>query len=103
MSEAHDGRVIRGAVLTYGDDPAVVGPARAVRFYRRGAVAVAGDGRIVWRGHAKRLPRRFHALPADDYGEALVLPGFIDAHIHFPQYRMPVSYTHLTLPTKRIV
>ena len=85
---AGSGRVIRGAVLTFRDDPAIVGPRRAVRFHRRGAVAVAGDGRIAWRGPAARLPERFRALPTDDYGKALVLPGFIDAHIHFPQYRM---------------
>ena len=88
MTVAHDGRVVRGAVLTYRDDPAVVGPERAVRFYRKGAVAVSGDGRIAWCGHANRLPKRFGALPSDDHGEALVLPGFIDAHVHFPQYRM---------------
>ncbi len=61
---------------------------RATRFYRRGAVAIAADGRIVWRGYAARLPQRFRCLPHDNYGEALVLPGFIDAHIHFPQQRM---------------
>ena len=88
MTVAHNGRVIRGAVLTFRDDPAVVGTQRAVRFFRRGAIAVAGDGRIIWRGHAMRLPHRFRSLAADDHGEALVLPGFIDAHIHFPQYRM---------------
>ena len=88
MTAARDGRVIRGAVLTYRDDPAVTGPDRAVRFHRNGAVAVSGDGRIVWCGDAGRLPERFRAFPSDDYGEALVLPGFIDAHVHFPQYRM---------------
>ena len=88
VSAKHDGRVIRGAVLTFRDDPAAVGPRRAVRFYRRGAVAVAGDGRIAWRGYAARLPERFRTLPADDHGDALILPGFIDAHVHFPQYRM---------------
>ena len=74
--------------MTFRDDPAIVGPERAVRFYRRGAVAVGADGRIAWRGHASRLPERFRGFPADEHGEALVLPGFIDAHIHFPQYRM---------------
>ena len=81
-------RVVRGAVLTYRDDPAVAGPRRAVRFHRKGAVAVDADGRITWRGPAGRLPERFRDLPSDDHGDALVLPGFIDAHIHFPQYRM---------------
>ena len=84
----HHGRVIRGAVLTFRADPAVVGEQHAVRFYGRGAVVVAGNGRIVWRGHAARTPERFRSLPIDDHGEALVLPGFIDAHIHYPQYRM---------------
>ena len=88
MTVVHDGRVIRGAVLTYRDDPVVAGPERAVRFHRNGAVAVAGNGRIAWCGHAGRLPRRFASFPSDDHGEALVLPGFIDAHVHFPQYRM---------------
>ena len=88
MNGPGNGRVVRGAVLTYRDDPAIAGPGRAVRFHRRGAVAVGADGRIAWRGPAGRLPERFRTLPADDYGDALVLPGFIDAHIHFPQYRM---------------
>ena len=88
MTGAKTARVILGAVLSYRDDPAVAGPKRAVRYWRRGAVVVGGDGRIAWRGHASRLPERFRGLPADDHGEALVLPGFIDAHVHFPQYRM---------------
>ena len=88
MSGTNAARVVLGAVLTYRDDPAVAGQKHAVRFWRRGAVVVAGDGRIAWRGHASRLPERFRGLPTDDHGEALVLPGFIDAHVHFPQYRM---------------
>ena len=83
-----NGRVVRGAVLTYREDPAVAGPRRAVRFHRRGAVVVDDGGRIAWRGPAAHLPERFRALPADDHGDALVLPGFIDAHVHFPQHRM---------------
>ena len=88
MSYARRARVVYGAVLSYRDDPAVVGTRRAVRFHRRGAVALTEDGRIAWCGPSGRLPERFRSLPPDDYGDALVLPGFIDAHIHFPQYRM---------------
>ncbi len=88
MTIPHEGRVIRGAVLSYRDDPVVAGPDHAVRFWCKGAVAVSGDGRIVWCGDASRLPERFRTLPSDDHGDALVLPGFIDAHVHFPQYRM---------------
>ena len=88
MNGAGNGRVVRGAVLTYRGDPAAAGPRRAVRFHRRGAVAIGADGRIAWRGPAARLPARFRTLEVDDHGDALVLPGFIDAHIHFPQHRM---------------
>ncbi len=88
MSKPLAGRIVRGAVLTYRDDPARVGVQRAVRFHRRGAVAVTAGGRIAWSGPAGRLPERFRSLPADDHGRALVLPGLIDAHIHFPQHRM---------------
>ncbi|MCY4378134.1 MAG: guanine deaminase [Spirochaetaceae bacterium] len=88
MSAAAAGRVVRGAVLSYRDDPARAGAQHAVRYHQRGAVVLGGDGRIAWCGSAAELPDRFRALAADDYGPALVLPGFIDAHIHFPQYRM---------------
>ena len=88
MNPTATGRVVRGAVLTYRDDPARAALRRAVLFYRRGAVAVDGAGRIAWRGPAADLPQRFHSLPVDDHGGALVLPGLIDAHIHFPQHRM---------------
>jgi guanine deaminase len=27
-------------------------------------------------------------LPGDDFGRCLIIPGFIDPHIHFPQYRI---------------
>ena len=82
------GRVIRGAVLTYRADPAAAGTAEAVDFHPQGAVAVDGKGRISFRGDAAALPEQYGQLPQDDYGDALVLPGFIDAHVHFPQYRM---------------
>ena len=77
-----------GAVLSYRDDPARAAAQDAVRFHQRGAVVLGGHGRIVWCGPAAELPDRFRALAADDYGAALVLEGFIDAHIHFPQCRM---------------
>lgn len=82
------GRVIRGSVLDYRRVPQGAGAEEAVRFHPRGSVAVDGTGRIVFRGDAAALPERCRRLPQDDYGDSLILPGFIDAHIHFPQYRM---------------
>lgn len=75
-------RIITGAVLTFG--------ATAADYLHepRGAVVIGDDGRILWRGARQALPEAWRAAPVDDYGGCLILPGFIDAHIHFPQYRM---------------
>jgi guanine deaminase len=54
----------------------------------RGAVAIGDDGKILWTGPRARLPAEHRDAPNDDHGDCIVMPGFIDAHIHFPQYRM---------------
>lgn len=56
--------------------------------HEKGAVAIAADGRIAWVGERKMLPEVYRTSKVHDYGKHLILPGLIDAHIHFPQYRM---------------
>lgn len=73
--------VVRGQVVSFRAD----GP---VLHFPKGAVVVGDDGRIVWVGEAAKVPEPHRAAPVHDYGEQLLLPGLIDAHIHFPQYRM---------------
>ncbi len=46
--------------------------------------AVCVDG--VSKGVFAQLPREYAALPLLDYGDALVIPGLVDLHIHAPQY-----------------
>ncbi len=75
-------RVIRGQTLSFGATPA------DWRHERKGAVVAGDDGSILWTGPAALLPQSFRAAPVDDYGDCIVMPGLIDAHIHFPQYRM---------------
>ena len=80
------GKLVAGRLLSF--DAAPNKDPGAMRHYPRGALAIDDGGRIVWRGHRSRLPARYRDLPVDDYGSAIVMPGFIDLHIHFPQYRM---------------
>jgi guanine deaminase len=75
-------KVIRGEVLSFGED------LRVALHIEKGAVAVDAGGRIGWVGEFARLPEEWRSAPLADHGRKLVLPGFIDAHIHFPQYRM---------------
>jgi hypothetical protein len=32
------------------------------------------------------LPRNFRGIPTDDYGDNIIMAGFIDAHIHFHSF-----------------
>lgn len=81
------GFVIRGEIVSFTDDPGTAGE-RAVVHHSKGALAVAPDGRIAWVGEASRLPKTYRAWRTDDHAGRLVMAGFIDAHIHFPQHRM---------------
>jgi guanine deaminase len=79
-------RVLIGRVLSFAGDPAR-NPDATV-YFERGAIAIGADGRIAWVGDGADLPVFCRDWPAEDHGEHLLMPGFIDAHIHFPQYRM---------------
>lgn len=73
-------RVLRGWVVDF-----VGGKAKD---WRKGAVVADKNGRISWVGTYTRLPKAYAGLTVDDYGDCLILPGLIDPHIHFPQYRI---------------
>ena len=75
------GSIIRGHLVDFPE-------AGVIREEAKGALAIGRDGRILWRGAFSKLPREWKALRTVDYGDKLVMPGFVDAHIHFPQYRL---------------
>jgi guanine deaminase len=74
--------VIRGQTVSFGAS------ANDLVHHEKGAIAAGDDGRILWAGPFAALPPGFRGYPVEDHGDKLVLPGFVDAHIHFPQYRM---------------
>src|SRR4051812_24977665 len=57
-----------------------------------GALAVDAGGRILDLGPAAAMRTRFPDARVVDHGDALILPGFVDAHVHFPQIDMIGSY-----------
>ncbi len=77
---------LRGAALTFVADPFESGIEAALRHESDAIVAMAG-GRITHFGPASTVLRE---LPADTPVHAtgpdtLILPGFIDCHVHYPQ------------------
>lgn len=75
-------RIVTGELVTFGVT------AEDCLHVPNGAVVSGDDGRILWRGAHRDLPEAYQTAPVDDFGDCLIMPGFIDAHIHFPQYRM---------------
>ncbi len=71
----------RGEILSLAHDPAEA-PGR-VRYDPDGLLVVE-DGRIVARGPYADVAPRFPGL-AVELLDGLIVPGFIDAHVHYPQ------------------
>ncbi len=76
---------LRGAALTMLDDPFTVGDEAAMR-YEADALVVIEDGRIAAFGDYRTLaPDLPEGVPVTHHRDALIVPGFIDAHVHYPQ------------------
>ncbi|MCH8862352.1 MAG: guanine deaminase [Proteobacteria bacterium] len=86
-------RAIRGRVLTFLDNPARVGDEASFRYIEDGAVLIE-DGLIKAVGEAGELLAGDVArdIEVDDHSGQLVLPGFIDLHIHYPQAGIIASH-----------
>ena len=87
-------RVLRGCTLSFRDDPRVVGPDQALQSHEDGAVVVGQQGRILWHGAFADLPPAHVEAPCERYDRQVIMPGLIDAHVHFPQHRMLAAPAH---------
>ncbi|PZX18441.1 guanine deaminase [Palleronia aestuarii] len=84
--------LVTGQVLLFDDDPFTVPPTEAARVLSDGAVAIDGDGRIAGVGERGRLETEFPGAARSAMGDALILPGFVDAHMHYPQTGIVASW-----------
>ena len=82
---AAETRAFRAAILSYRDDPGSGDGAGSHDYFDDGLLVVE-DGRVTRVGPAAallaQLPRGF---PVVDRRPGLLLPGFVDAHIHYSQ------------------
>jgi len=91
MTKAADRSLLRGQVLSYQDDPFTAGPEAAVLFETDGAVLI-DDGTIQNVGPAETIIRDNPGLAVQSFGQNLIMAGFIDSHVHYPQYEIIASY-----------
>jgi len=83
--------LILGQTLSFTGNPFRVAPDEALGHERRGAVAIVA-GRIVAVGPADALRAAHPDAGITDMGDALLSPGFVDAHAHYPQTAIIASW-----------
>ena len=82
--------ILTGQVLTFNGNP--VKEKGAAVFRRKGAVAIE-NGKIIWVGEGNLIPSHINnGANRHDYGNNLIMPGFIDAHTHYPQAGIIASF-----------
>lgn len=80
-----------GAVLHFIDDPSK-GIEGSYQYFPEGLLWVA-EGRVKAVGEAKELlPQLPEGVTVTDYRDHLLMPGFIDTHIHYPQTEMIAAH-----------
>ncbi|MGO9400864.1 MAG: guanine deaminase [Xanthobacteraceae bacterium] len=85
-------RAIRGRVLTFLRAPRGAGDAQSYRYIEDGIVVVKG-GRIEAAGPTAELTAQLPAgIQVEHFPDLLIMPGFIDPHIHYPQTQVIASY-----------
>ncbi len=84
-------QLLTGQTLSFAGNPFDMPWQEAARHQTDGAVAIDG-GRIVATGSAEALGARYPGAPVTDYGDALIIAGFVDAHVHYPQTAIIASW-----------
>ncbi|WP_109563766.1 guanine deaminase [Jannaschia seohaensis] len=83
--------LILGQVLKFHGSPFEAPPEATARHDSRGAVAVDG-GRILGHGPVDAMRAAHPGAAEIDHGAGLILPGFVDAHMHYPQTAIIASW-----------
>lgn len=84
-------QAFRSSFLDFIADPFFVPEAECVRYFADGLL-VLEDGKVKELGHYAELSDRYADVPVTEYRDRLIMPGFIDTHIHFPQVEVLASY-----------
>lgn len=85
-------KAFRGSILHFTDDPDQTVPENAFRYLEDGLLVVK-NGRAESIGSFSELADTLPgATDVTDYSGQLILPGFVDTHVHYPQTDIIASY-----------
>ncbi|AFY72419.1 guanine deaminase [Synechococcus sp. PCC 7502] len=87
-------KAVRGAFVDFVDDPfstsQLNSELQSVRYLQDGLLIIE-DGKIIEFDTYSNLSDRYAQIPTEVH-EGLILPGFIDLHVHYPQTEMIGAY-----------
>lgn len=83
---------LRASILHCTADPGLSGNASAVEHMRDALVVIDGGVIVAVGPAASLLPTLGADVMVDDQRDKLLLPGFIDTHVHYPQVDVIASY-----------
>ena len=78
-----------GVIVHALDDPA---KGNYLQHFERGVLIVNDQGYVINVGTLDLLPEPSSDLQIIDHGDCLLMPGFVDTHIHYPQSGVIASY-----------
>lgn len=84
-------KAIRGSFLDFIDDPFYTSEEDSVRYIADGLL-ILENGKIKAFGAYEDLRVEYGEIPTTVYTERLIMPGFIDTHVQYPQTEMIASY-----------
>lgn len=85
----------RAELLSVARDPRDAGA--AARVHHPDGLLVVEDGVIVAAGPCEAVAPRFPGLAVQAFPGKLIVPGFVDTHIHYPQVDRIAAYGHQLL------
>ena len=96
MNVHKNAKAYRGAIAHLLDTPATAGLEAFVHF--EDGVLVVEDGHIAGFDDANKILTRLDpGIPVQEFRQALIVPGFVDTHIHYPQLDIIASHGYQLL------
>jgi guanine deaminase len=84
-------KAFRGSFLDFIEDPFYVPEPESVRYLADGLLVIE-NGKVKELGTYESLKSKYQEIPVTAYPGMLIMPGFIDTHIHFPQTEIIAAY-----------
>lgn len=85
-------KILRGQALSFKADPFIVGDQASIHYESDGLIFLQ-DGKVTDFGSYESLKDKIPAgAEVKVYKDSLIIPGFVDTHVHYPQTQIIGAY-----------